>query len=300
VIAALALQGPLARDVLEAATGESFADLRYFRRRPSKIGRVSLDVSRTGYTGDLGYELWIPARRRGQDMGRADGRRQGVRHPARRDARAGRGPARGRPDPHRGRLHVRPPRHEPTTSTTPRSRSGSAGWSASTRAISSAGSRSSARRGPAVLRAGSSASSSTGTTSRALYDEQGLPPAISPVIDRSPVPVFAGGRQVGRATSHGWSPILKQAHRARVGRAAVRGDRQPRLGRMDGRGPTGTRQRDGGRAPLPGSRAQARLTRPSGGGVGRIGLRAPYCTVALKPARNTSRPHGSARATVDP
>ncbi|MEA2621070.1 MAG: aminomethyltransferase, partial [Chloroflexota bacterium] len=33
----------------------------------------------------------------------------------------------------------------------------------------------------------------------------------SPSVDRSPVPVFAGGRQVGRATSHGWSPILKQA-----------------------------------------------------------------------------------------
>jgi glycine cleavage system aminomethyltransferase T len=30
-------------------------------------------------------------------------------------------------------------------------------------------------------------------------------------VDRSPVPVFAGGRQVGKATSHGWSPILKQA-----------------------------------------------------------------------------------------
>jgi aminomethyltransferase len=44
-----------------------------------------------------------------------------------------------------------------------------------------------------------------------LYDAQGLPPAISPAVDRSPVPVFAGGRQVGRATSHGWSPILKQA-----------------------------------------------------------------------------------------
>ncbi len=44
-----------------------------------------------------------------------------------------------------------------------------------------------------------------------LYDAQGLPPAISPIVDRSPVPVFAGGRQVGRATSHGWSPILKQA-----------------------------------------------------------------------------------------
>jgi aminomethyltransferase len=44
-----------------------------------------------------------------------------------------------------------------------------------------------------------------------LYDAQGLPPAISPTVNRAPVPVFAGGRQVGRVTSHGWSPILKQA-----------------------------------------------------------------------------------------
>src|SRR5204863_218059 len=50
---------------LEAATGESFADLGYFRRRPSafRVGRrkVRIDVSRTGYTGDLGYELWVDA-----------------------------------------------------------------------------------------------------------------------------------------------------------------------------------------------------------------------------------------------
>ena len=44
-----------------------------------------------------------------------------------------------------------------------------------------------------------------------LFDAQGLPPAISPFVDRSPTPVFADGRQVGKATSHGWSPILKQA-----------------------------------------------------------------------------------------
>ncbi|HYN48548.1 MAG TPA: glycine cleavage T C-terminal barrel domain-containing protein, partial [Candidatus Nanopelagicales bacterium] len=44
-----------------------------------------------------------------------------------------------------------------------------------------------------------------------LFDAQGLPPGISPYVDRSPVPVFADGRQVGKATSHGWSPILKQA-----------------------------------------------------------------------------------------
>jgi aminomethyltransferase len=44
-----------------------------------------------------------------------------------------------------------------------------------------------------------------------LFSAQGLPPAISPAVDRSPRPVFVGGRQVGRATSVGWSPILKQA-----------------------------------------------------------------------------------------
>jgi glycine cleavage system aminomethyltransferase T len=39
------------------------------------------------------------------------------------------------------------------------------------------------------------------------------------VVDRSPVPVFgpAGGVQVGKLTSHGWSPILKQA----IGLASV-------------------------------------------------------------------------------
>jgi aminomethyltransferase len=46
----------------------------------------------------------------------------------------------------------------------------------------------------------------------ALYDEQGIPPALSAIVDRSASPVFGdGGRQIGRVTSRGWSPILKQA-----------------------------------------------------------------------------------------
>lgn len=57
--AALALQGPLARDVLEAAAQASLADLRYYRRRALRVGGIDVDVSRTGYTGDLGYELWV-------------------------------------------------------------------------------------------------------------------------------------------------------------------------------------------------------------------------------------------------
>ncbi len=64
--AALALQGPHARAVLEAASGASFADLGYFRRRPASLAGADIDVSRTGYTGDLGYELWIPAEAAGE------------------------------------------------------------------------------------------------------------------------------------------------------------------------------------------------------------------------------------------
>jgi len=59
-LAALALQGRLSREVLEAATGESWGDLRYFRHRRTSIAGVDVSVTRTGYTGDRGYELWIP------------------------------------------------------------------------------------------------------------------------------------------------------------------------------------------------------------------------------------------------
>lgn len=62
-LAALALQGPKSRAVLEAAAGGDWSDLRYFRRRAAQIGGVSVDVTRTGYTGDLGYELWVDAGR---------------------------------------------------------------------------------------------------------------------------------------------------------------------------------------------------------------------------------------------
>jgi aminomethyltransferase len=58
-LAALAVQGPLSRAIVEAATGEGWGDLRYFGRRASHVGRIPVDVSRTGYTGDLGYELWV-------------------------------------------------------------------------------------------------------------------------------------------------------------------------------------------------------------------------------------------------
>jgi aminomethyltransferase len=46
----------------------------------------------------------------------------------------------------------------------------------------------------------------------ALYDAQGLPPAAPAMVSRSHTPLFdvGGGRQIGRVTSLGWSPILKK------------------------------------------------------------------------------------------
>jgi aminomethyltransferase len=60
-LAAVAMQGPLSRAVLEAATDRDWSDLGYFRERPTKLRRLDVDVTRTGYTGDLGYELWVEA-----------------------------------------------------------------------------------------------------------------------------------------------------------------------------------------------------------------------------------------------
>src|SRR5262249_56521252 len=34
--------------------------LKYFRMASGSIGGVPVDISRTGYTGDLGYEIWMP------------------------------------------------------------------------------------------------------------------------------------------------------------------------------------------------------------------------------------------------
>jgi aminomethyltransferase len=62
-VAALALQGPLAAQVLRACSDVDIDRLKYFRVASGRVGGVKVDVSRTGYTGDLGYELWIPAER---------------------------------------------------------------------------------------------------------------------------------------------------------------------------------------------------------------------------------------------
>ncbi|HLW82481.1 MAG TPA: aminomethyltransferase family protein, partial [Candidatus Acidoferrales bacterium] len=60
-VASLALQGPASARLLGEASDADIARLKYFRvTRGAKIGGVMVDISRTGYTGDLGYEIWMP------------------------------------------------------------------------------------------------------------------------------------------------------------------------------------------------------------------------------------------------
>jgi aminomethyltransferase len=55
---ALALQGPYAREILTQLAPE-VEGIGYFHLTPAKIGDAAVTISRTGYTGDLGYEIWV-------------------------------------------------------------------------------------------------------------------------------------------------------------------------------------------------------------------------------------------------
>jgi aminomethyltransferase len=59
--AALALQGPNSRATLQQLTEDDLAGLKYFRLVQTKLKGIPVTISRTGYTGDLGYEIWVDA-----------------------------------------------------------------------------------------------------------------------------------------------------------------------------------------------------------------------------------------------
>ena len=60
-MAALSLQGPKSRTVLNRCCTDAVDPLKYFRLMHTSIGNIPVSISRTGYTGDLGYEIWIEA-----------------------------------------------------------------------------------------------------------------------------------------------------------------------------------------------------------------------------------------------
>jgi aminomethyltransferase len=61
-IALLSVQGPRSRDLLSVASeGADVEGLRYFRFSSGRVGETDVTISRSGYTGELGYELYVPA-----------------------------------------------------------------------------------------------------------------------------------------------------------------------------------------------------------------------------------------------
>ena len=100
----LAVQGPRSRAVLAALMPEA-EKLAYFDHVPAKVAGAAVTLSRTGYTGDLGYEIWIPERR-ALAVWDASSRRAGLRAPAVRHLGDGCRADRGRAHHARRRLHA--------------------------------------------------------------------------------------------------------------------------------------------------------------------------------------------------
>ncbi len=211
-VAALAVQGPLSRAVVEAATGERWDDLKYFRRRASRVDDIEVDVSRTGYTGDLGYELWVDSAQavRLWDTVMEAGSAFGARPAgmlALDVARVEAGLILLEVDYTSSRLAL-----IPEQAYSPFELGILGRFVDFDKAADFVGKRALEaerdRGGPARRLVGLEAK---WDGIEAAFAAQDLPPALSPMTSREPVPVFAGQRQVGRATSTAWSPILKKA-----------------------------------------------------------------------------------------
>jgi aminomethyltransferase len=206
--AALALQGPTSANVLRAAARADIDGLKYFRVTNGTIAGRSVEISRTGYTGDLGYEIW---------MHRADAG-------AVWDALVGAGSPYGLLPT--GLLALDVARVEAGLLLI------DVDFCSVRKALTSSQLYTPFEmsldrlveldKGPFIGRAALAAERTRGPRRRivglamhwpdveALYDAVGLPPLAQATTSRVAVPVHAGGRQIGRMTSSTWSPVLKQ------------------------------------------------------------------------------------------
>ena len=211
--AAVALQGPLSRAVLEAATGESFADLRYFRRaaaddrrgtaRSTSAGPATPATSATscGSTADRAVAVWERSWTAGQAYGI---RPAGML--ALDVVRLEAGLILLEVDYTSARHALNP---EQTYSPC---EIGLGRLVDLDKADVRRPARAARERAPAGRRAGWSGSSSTGTASRSCTPPRACRRRLPPTVVRAPAPVFdaaAAARSAGRRAL-GWSPILKK------------------------------------------------------------------------------------------
>jgi aminomethyltransferase len=208
--AALSLQGPSARVILQRAAERDLAGLKYFRLAESNIRDIPVTISRTGYTGDLGYELWVDA---AQAVPLWDalieiGTPYGITPAGMLALDVARIEA--------GLLLIEvdyfSSRHALIEGQKSSPLELGLGWTVATdkeRYNGKAALDEERRRGAAWQFIGLTVD---WDSLEQLYAEVGLPPRLPTQAWRTSVPIYdqGGRRQVGYATSGGWSPILKK------------------------------------------------------------------------------------------
>jgi aminomethyltransferase len=207
-LAALAIQGPTSRDVLRQVSDAPLDTLPFFATTPASLDGVPVQISRTGYTGDLGYEVWMARQHalKVWDAIMAAGRDYRVL-PAALDAmdvtRIEAGFIMNGVD-YFNASHCLIESRKSTPYEL------GLGWTVKL------------DREPFVGQAALRAEKARGSTwavvglrydwdeYEALFARHGLPPQVPAGAWRSGVPIYdASGRQVGQATSGAWSPMLK-------------------------------------------------------------------------------------------
>ena len=206
--AALALQGPLSRDILERAAATELGALKYFRWTSASIRGVPVTISRTGYTGDLGYEIWMDAADAVSvwDALLEEGTPFGITPAgiwALDVARIEAGLVMLDVDyysAHRAVIEAR--KSSPLEL--------NLGWT-----VAASKGPHNGRRALAAERAAGSTWAFVGltvewTSFERLFAAHGIPPELPTVAWRVSTPVYRGGKQIGYATSGCWSQLLKQ------------------------------------------------------------------------------------------
>lgn len=210
-LAALALQGPNCRALLqEVVDGVDLDTLGYYRLARGEVDGFPLTVSRTGYTGDLGYELWVQPQDAEQlwDTLMEHGAAYGLLPAgmvALDIARIEAGLLLIEVDyisAHEARIESQ--KSSPYEL--------GLGWAVDLQGAGFVG-RDALRR----EKAQGSQWAFVGlrlhwSDLQRLYEEVDLPPQVAGRASRSALPIYrdGGGRQIGQATSHAFSPILKQ------------------------------------------------------------------------------------------
>lgn len=207
-VAAIALQGPTSGRLLIKAAEADIANLKYFRLTHGKIGGVEVDISRTGYTGDLGYEIWMPWKDapRVWDALMENGRQFDVH-------------AAGMLALDVARIEAGLIMIEVDYTSSKRALIESQKYSPyeiglgkmvdlkKEHFIGRDALAAEHKRGPKRLLMGLDVN---WEDVERIYDSFGLGPQVQSTASRAPVPVYRGGLQIGKATSTTWSPTLKK------------------------------------------------------------------------------------------